>query len=476
MTTPTEHTSQGEASDSAGVFPQADEKTVQDAGSHPSSGRALINGRTSLLLMVVVFCVSFASFVQTASRRDILRSPPLNGGDEDSYERLGFNLAAGLGFGYCPSDQAILSGAGEPEPTPVCQQGCSAAEFSPTAYRPPGFPLLIAAVYHFSPLNFYAVRLINCGLCALAVAVVAYVFSRYISVLAGIGVVLLCCIDPRLREFAGTFLTENMATLMFSLFGVSLAGFVQTRTTRSALCCGLLLSALVLTRSFYVAWYPFLWITAAVSLWIGHEHAALTGPRAFRSLMVFCTASLLLTGPWWVRNCLVLNALMPTGTQGGIGIADGFSDSAVQNFGSWTPTTANRIAAEIAADPNLQHLTAIEREKEHCRRGSAAAKKWIGENRSQLLRLSWWKLSRLWEYGSVLHGMLFSTMLAGLYFQRSHSLSRMTCLLLILNSLTVMATYHTYERFITPFRPLIHGFAICGLEGIARLLWQRLRR
>lgn len=472
--TPPENSSR--SSFSRSNFETVDAIAVDSGTERRAPKEVLKQGLTALFFLLITFCVSFASFVQSASSRGILRSSPVNGGDEDDYERLGYNLAAGLGFGYCPMDHSITAGLSEPEPTPVCQAGCSDTEFSPTAYRPPGFPLLIAAVYHFSPLNFFAVRLINCGLFALAVTVVAYVFARYISLPAGIGLVLLCCIDPRLREFAGTFLTENMATLMFSLFGVSLAGFVQTRTTRSALCSGLLLSALVLTRSFYVAWYPFLWITAAVSLWIGHKHAALTGPRAFRCLMVFCTASVLLTGPWWVRNCLVLNALMPTGTQGGVGIADGFSDSAMQNFGSWTPATANQIAAEMSADPNLQHLTAIEREKEHCRRGSAAAKKWIREHRSQLLRLSWWKLSRLWEYGSILHGMLFSTMLVGLYLQRTHSLSRMTCLLLILNSLTVMATYHTYERFMTPFRPLIHGFVACGLEGIARLLWQRLRR
>jgi len=35
--------------------------------------------------------------------------------------------------------------------------------------------------------------------------------------------------------------------------------------------------------------------------------------------------------------------------------------------------------------------------------------------------------------------------------------------------------HHTYERFMTPFRPLIHGLAGCGVEWIAIAVWHRFR-
>jgi hypothetical protein len=427
--------------------------------------------RHCALLAAIVFSMAFTSYLQSASRNGILQAPPANGGDQDSYERLGYNLAAGLGFGFCPSDSPILLGQTDPAPTDSCKAGCSPGDFMPTAYRPPGFPLLVAAVYSFSPLNYALIRIINCACCAVAAAVVAVLFARRVSLISGILTGLLCCIDPRLREFAGTFLTENTATLAFTLFAISLAWCLSSKTPFAATVCGLSLAALVLIRSFYVAWYPFLWILAAVLLPFGRPRATAPDRSRWLALLAFCLASLALTTPWWIRNCLVLNAIMPTGTQGGIGIADGFSDSALKNFGSWTSQTADRIASEIRADSRMRNLTAIEFEKEHCRRGAAAARTWMREHSSDLPQLTWWKLCRLWECGSVPHAALFLMMFAGMMRTRFTTISRVMFLLLLLNSLTVMATYHTYERFVTPFRPLIHGFVGCGLEwsGLAVL-------
>jgi len=430
--------------------------------------------RWQVPLALLAFVVTFLSCVQAAHQRGVLSAPPVNGGDEDSYERLGYNLASGLGFGFCPSDQPILEGRAEPAPVTECHGNCSPTEFAPTAYRPPGFPFVVAAIYRFSPLNFFAVRLMNCVFCAMAVAVTAVAFASA-SRIAAFGLIVLCSIDPRFREFAGTFLTENLATLTFCLFAIFLAAFLHTESVSRGFLCGLALSALVFTRSFYVAWYPILWI--CVAGWIaGQVHRSRVSVRVgIQVFAAFAVACLLLTGPWWIRNCLVLKAAMPTGTQGGIGIADGFSDSAWENFGSWTPTTANQILDRMKQDPALAKLSPPDLEKEHARQGAEHAKNWIRENLARIPQLSWWKLSRLWECGSLLHGVLFVAMFIGLYAQRRQPVAKVMVLLLLLNSLTVMATYHTYERFFTPFRPLIHGFAICGAQFVLQSVRQRIR-
>lgn len=131
-----------------------------------------------LVVGLAVFCLSLASYLQAAHHNGILQAPPLNGGDEDSYERLGFNLAAGLGFGYCPCDQPVLLGLAEPPDTDRCEPQCSDELFEPTAYRPPGFPFLIAAVNLIQPLNFSLIRIINCICCAGGVAVVALTLAQ----------------------------------------------------------------------------------------------------------------------------------------------------------------------------------------------------------------------------------------------------------------------------------------------------------
>lgn len=417
---------------------------------------------------LLIFAGTLIAILFVASGNFGLSSSPENGGDSDSYERLGYNLASGSGFGYCPADLPILAGKAEPLAVKKCEAGCNAQEFQLTAYRPPGFPFLIAAVYRFSPLNYLAVRILNCIACAAAVTLVSLWLVRRYSVKAAVLASVTCCIDPRFREFAGSFLTENLATLGLCSFALSLAVFVERKSFRNAAICGVSLSALVFIRSFYVAWYPAIWISVAWVLFRGVRRGNQSRGEAIRIGITFGICSLLLTGPWWVRNCVVLKSIMPTGTQGGIGIADGFSDSAVENRGSWTPTTADSIINELRADPNFAGLSEIEIEKEHCRRGAARASEWIKSHPQMLLPLTWWKFSRLWEFGSTQHAALFGLCAVGMWFSRTTPLCRVLLLLFVLNSLTVMATYHTYERFLTPFRPLIHAMCAAGLCGIVQ--------
>lgn len=422
-----------------------------------------------IFLGAVCFVIAAGSFLQACSARQALGAPPENGGDADSYERLGCNLATGLGFGYCPTDSSIVTGAAEPAAGDCRNCGCSPAEFSPTAYRPPAFPAVIAAVYSCSPLNYSAVRLINLLSCAAAVALVCGWFSLRCSRLHGLLAGLLVSCDPRVREFAGSFLTENLATLMLCTFALLLTKALEKQTVRWIVPAGLSFSALVMTRSFFVAWYPAIGLVVLTAFLTAAGQHRMSRRSALLRVAVFVVASCSLTAPWWVRNCLVLGAFMPTGTQGGIGIADAFSDSAVASHGSWTSQTADRIAAGMRRDPAFAQLSPIAFEREHARQGAAHARAWIRAHPDQLVRLSWWKFSRLWELSSVLHVALFLVMTVGLWQTRGTMLCRVVLLMFLLNTLTVVATYHTYERFLLPFRPLIHGFVATGL--LAMLNW-----
>ena len=415
-----------------------------------------------------IFCVSLILCLHATETRIGLSSPPENGGDSDDYERLGYNLASGQGFGFCPADRPVQLGLEEPPPVSKCEPACSSGEFELTAYRPPGFPVLIAAVYQFSPLNFLAIRVINCVFCAMAVTLISVAVARETSVATGIFAAAACSLDSRFREMAGTFLTENMATLALCGLAISFTCLFRKLSIRNAVLCGLCLSWLVVVRSFFVAWYPVLWILvgylASRSVAAGtHDWRA-----AGKVVISFCLCSLVLTGPWWLRNCLLLEAMMPTGTQGGINLADGFSDSAMANKGSWTPHVANEIAEELKADASFRPKNQLEFEREHCRRGTARAFRWIFEHKALVPTLLWWKFSRLWEIGSVLHGILFSVCGLGLWFGRRLPIFRVMCLLMILNTMTVLATHHTYERFMTPFRPMLHtmgGYAVTVLAA-----------
>lgn len=234
---------------------------------------------------------------------------------------------------------------------------------------------------------------------------------------------LTCSLDPRLREFAGTFLTENPATLACSVFVVSLGNFLERKNPLAAVFCGGALTSLVFIRSFYVAWYPVIWILVAVVLFRSRLRGSNSQSSWIMTLAAFCLASLALTLPWWIRNCIVLESLMPTGTQGGIGIADGFSDSAWDAHGSWTSQTADQIAEQIRQNPATRNLKGIAFEREQSRQGAAAAGIWMREHPEKLLTLTWWKLTRLWEVGSRWHPFLFLATAIGLFVSRRGGLA-----------------------------------------------------
>lgn len=130
----------------------------------------------------------------------------------------------------------------------------------------------------------------------------------------------------------------------------------------------------------------------------------------------------------------------------------------------------------MKSDLELAALSSLEFEKELSRRGAVHAKQWIQDHPELLLQLSLWKLERLWEIRSIRHTILFLFCFVGLWAARKDTIGGTIFFLLLLNSLTVVATYHTYERFILPFRPIIHGMAGYGLQAIAVTLicwWQR---
>ena len=135
----------------------------------------------------------------------------------------------------------------------------------------------------------------------------AFVLARQYSIAAALVMGLTCSVDPRLREFAGTFLTENLATMACSSFAVSLAMFLERKDRLSAAFCGASLTTLVFIRSFYVAWYPVIWICVAIVMFRSRARGGENVRSWMLTLSVFCLTSLALTLPWWIRNCVVLD-------------------------------------------------------------------------------------------------------------------------------------------------------------------------
>lgn len=111
----------------------------------------------------MIFTGTLIVFLFVAAGNFGLSSSPENGGDSDSYERR-IQPRRWTGFRILPVRFAHSGGKAEPAAVEQCEAGCDVQEFPPPIDRQ-GFRFLIAAVYRFSPLNYQAVRVINCLAC-----------------------------------------------------------------------------------------------------------------------------------------------------------------------------------------------------------------------------------------------------------------------------------------------------------------------
>ena len=86
---------------------------------------------------------------------------------------------------------------------------------------------------------------------------------------------------------------------------------------------------------------------------------------------------------------------MPLGTQGGINLPIGYSDSALASGGVWTPDAARRFWAEHATP--ITELEDIRGETAKAEVGQRAALAWARSNLARLPRLMALKARDLWN-------------------------------------------------------------------------------
>ena len=240
---------------------------------------------------------------------------------------LGVRLAPLLGgSGYLPlTDAADFDRHAVSIVTSGQYPDSAIAPGSPTAFRPPGLPLLLAAVYEVSgtstPRRWKAARLAMVGLGLATVLLVGLVggqlWGRKLAmVAAGIAAVYLPFI-----AIGSSILSES---LFIPLELAALAAVIEQRRRpgwRWAALAGLLTGMAALTRSNGLV----LALALAALLWSRRPRllpSALLAPSA----LLFVTA--LTIAPWTVRNLTVVHKLVPISTQGGFALAGVYNSTA----------------------------------------------------------------------------------------------------------------------------------------------------
>ena len=196
----------------------------------------------------------------------------------------------------------------------------------PTAYRPPLYPLLLAATG--GTQSTFAVAIVNVLLGTATVGMVLLIGRRLslgsrATLLAG----LLTAIDPLLLYYTSFPMTETLCTCLLTAWLWALLR-MQTAVGRSQLlwaaAAGLLLGLTALCRPtvwacavlLLAAWLLFQ-RTGRTSLAVSQSSESTTAPIRPSAIVLLVIAALLTVAPWAIRNWQVFGRPIVTTTHGG---------------------------------------------------------------------------------------------------------------------------------------------------------------
>jgi 4-amino-4-deoxy-L-arabinose transferase-like glycosyltransferase len=318
-----------------------------------------------------------------------------------------------------------------------------------TAYRPPGYPFLLAAVDRLGG-GIVVMRLL--GVLALTVAVLlAYrIGVRIHGRVAGAVAAVIMAGYPLLVFTAGTLYPQVHAMTLL-LLGIewSLCALEAAGRTRLAYAVGAGLSwglAILAVPTFAVS----IFVVGGYLLWRWR-------PDAWKVLPALVITTAILPGAWCVRNAAVLHAFVPVSTNNGINLILGNSDGVTAGGGRVGDISAYESAAK------QRGLSEVELDNYY----KSAAADWIKAHPGRAATLYGEKVLNNFNYHNELatsgqnstvkdlisalsfYPLLLLFALRLLYWRRLTGLEKLL-IVLVLGNVLLLAVFYTRLRFRVP--------------------------
>jgi hypothetical protein len=443
--------------------------------SRVAAAGQVLRSRSRRAALLLAAATGLASLVSTVPAEVVrLADSPPAGIDGRDYDHLALNLARGRGFGYCWSDPEWRA------PYERAENRAAAAfhlaltgPCIPTARRAPGYPAALAAVYWTAGRDFRAGRLLSAIALATTGALGAALAVRAAGAAAGVLFACAFLADPLLRRLIGAYMSEPVTSLVvMAVLGAHLA-LLRNPTPRTGLVAGSLLGLLALTRHHFAALWAFAILGAAL--------ATLRGRAARLAWIAHGGAALAVFVPWCVRNCLLLEAPMPLGTQGGQVLASTYVAGEPGAIGGrWNAAQAARLWAARKGRPTgytyddlaREIRTSLAVDREFALAGQEAAREWFRSNWRRLPAVvSATLAAHVWGYGAL--GLAaVACGAAALAFPETRLLAVLGFVILSLTAATVSLTF-THPRFMAPVRPVAYVLGAVGLAASASWILAR---
>lgn len=261
-----------------------------------------------------------------------LVTPSIPVSDFAWYNRVAYNLAAGLGY---------VANAG-----------------TPTAFRPPAYPVFLAAIYSLFSDSLLAAKLANVLLGGLVIWLTYKLAIRYFPRRVALFAAALVAFLPSLILYNGLLASENIAIplLLGGLLCVDL-GWQEGQTAGRAfawlLVAGILVGLATLARGLFIL----LPLVLLAWFWIRRRNC-----NAFLlSVSALALGMALALLPWTVRNAAVFGRFIPISTNSGVNLLVSFNPVSRGGFvsGSQIPSFQELSSSgldELAFDQASRNL------------------------------------------------------------------------------------------------------------------------
>jgi hypothetical protein len=324
--------------------------------------------------------VTLSVYVGYFSVRFGLNVPTRATSDEPDYDSIAWELSQGRGFRLNYLDPEfrrpyeVAAATSDLYRLESRRQGL-------TTYRPPLFPFAVAGGNLLFGRQFWGMRILNMTAMAACCGILCAAVCRSLGVFPALSAaVLFLIVDARTRLYASAFLTESLAAFEAAVLTVCLVWMVRGRPWQTCVV-GVLAGLMILTRSMFVFWLP--WVLIVIVAMVRLHTGKADWKRMLQHGALFALTVLLILTPWGYWNCRTLQRFMPLGSQGAIELSTGWSDGAWERSGEWRSAQAPGYFEPDHPGP----LSLVEREAAAADESAAQARNWILAHPAEALAL-----------------------------------------------------------------------------------------
>jgi 4-amino-4-deoxy-L-arabinose transferase-like glycosyltransferase len=263
----------------------------------------------------------------------------------------------------------------------------------PTAFRPPGYPYLLAGVYTLAgvdtrndPDGILAARLAGALLGTLVVALIGVLAAQLWGRRAALVAMGLAAIYVPLILVGAAVMSETLfVALLLATLVAALAHRRSRHRYRLALLAGVLAGLAILTRANAAV----LLLPLGLAVWDARPRF---GVRALAPPVALFVAAILVVAPWTVRNQVVFGTFVPVSTQLGSALAGTYNDQArtdKENPASWRSVRRVPAYAHIWAGVRTRPEPELDHELRE------VSKRYIAEHPAYVAQVGWWSTARM---------------------------------------------------------------------------------